>query len=111
LEGAFFPFEEVKSLFLVWLSTNRYNVHPSMKLPIRGNSIRLRLTQSEVARVAMNGSLESQTVFGARAFRFALVIRDDAFSLSASFDDNAILVSAPGAAVTRWAQSEEEVGL
>ena len=82
-----------------------------MKLRIRGNSIRLRLTQSEVARVAMNGSLESQTVFGARAFRFALVIRDDAFSLSASLDDNAILVSAPEAAVTRWAQSEEEVGL
>lgn len=67
-----------------------------MKLRIRGNSIRLRLTQSEVARVAMNGSLESQTVFGARAFRFALVIRDDAFSLSASLDDNAILVSAAG---------------
>lgn len=61
-----------------------------MKLRIRGNSIRLRLTQSEVARVAMNGSLESQTDFGARAFHFALVTRDDAFSLSASFDDNAI---------------------
>ena len=40
-----------------------------------------------------------------------LVTRDDAFSLSASFDDNAILVSAPEAAVTGWAQSEEEVGL
>ena len=61
-----------------------------MKLRIRGNSIRLRLTQSEVARVAMGGSLESQTDFGARTFRFALVTWDDAFSLSASFDDNAI---------------------
>lgn len=59
----------------------------------------------------MEGALESQTDFGSQALRFALVTRERSLCLSASFDDNVIIVNAPKAAVVHWARSEEEVGL
>ena len=78
-----------------------------MKLRSKGNLMCLRLTRSEVARMAMKGSLKCRTDFGSRAFRSALVTREDALGLSASFEDDAVLLSAPRAAVARWTQSEE----
>ena len=81
-----------------------------MKLRIRENSIRLRLTRSEVACVAKEGVLESQTDFGNQKFRFVLVAQENSAGLSASFEQNTIRVIAPKTLVSNWAKSEE-VGL
>jgi hypothetical protein len=81
-----------------------------MKLRIKGNSIRLRLTRSEVADVAGKNWIESQTDFGMRAFRFAISSEEDAPGLTARFDDDAIVVVAPKTLVTDWAAGDE-VGL
>ena len=81
-----------------------------MKLRIKGNSIRLRLTQSEVASIAKEGRLESRTDFISQVFHFALVAQETVPSLSASFTQNTLLVTASCVALSNWAAGEE-VGL
>ena len=81
-----------------------------MKLRIKGNSLRLRLTRPEVAQVEKEGLLESQTDFGTQTFRVALAGRDEVCGLSASFQQNTILVAASKAALSSWAESDD-VGL
>jgi hypothetical protein len=81
-----------------------------MKLRIKGNSLRLRLTRSEIAHLADEGRLESETDFGNQTFRFAVVSREENAPLSSSFGSNSIVVNASRAAVAHWAESND-VGL
>lgn len=77
-----------------------------MKLRIKDNSVRLRLTQSEVARCSLGQSVSGQTRFAAGGeFRYALVCSDDA-SISAQFADHALTVSVPAEQAMRWADSD-----
>ena len=79
-----------------------------MKLRIRGNSIRLRLTQSEVRRLADAGSVEEWTDFGdGRRFGYALRADDDARAPAASFDGAAVTVRLPRDTARRWADGDE----
>lgn len=78
-----------------------------MKLRIKGNSIRLRLTRSEVAAVAAEGRLENRTDLGNRSFCYAVAASDSLSGLSACFDDACITVLAPKFSVAGWASSEE----
>ena len=80
-----------------------------MKLRIKGNSIRLRLRQPEVAQLASGERIEETTDFGATTLRFALAGKDVS-GISATFEDNAIIVTAPQSALSTWAGSDE-VGL
>ena len=78
-----------------------------MKLRIRGNSIRLRLTQSEVRRLADEGTVEESTDFGGGR-RFGYRLRtDDVTAPVASFDGGAVLVRLPSDVVRRWADGNE----
>jgi len=81
-----------------------------MKLRIKGNSIRLRLTRSEVAAVAAKGWLENRTDLGNRTFAYAVTVSGSANELSARFDDDCITVVVAKPSVVSWA-SGEEVGL
>lgn len=81
-----------------------------MKLRIKGNSIRLRLTRSEVAAIAADGWLENRTDLGNRSFGYAIAASDSVGGLSARFDDASIIVHASKEAVAEWAVGEE-VGL
>ena len=80
-----------------------------MKLRIKGNSIRLRLRQPDVALAAAGKRLEITTDFGASTLRLVL-IGQDAPGLSVTFADNAIVVMAPQKVLSAWAASDE-VGL
>ena len=78
-----------------------------MKLRIRGSSIRLRLTQSEVRRLADEGTVEESTDFGG-GHRLGYALRaDDVCAPTASFDGGSIIVRLPRDAVRRWANGDE----
>ncbi len=77
-----------------------------MKLRIRGNSIRLRLTQSDVARLATEGRVEEATEFRSGTLKYAIVATSDGH-VKAEFEDNAITVSVPENSIAAWADSEQ----
>ena len=81
-----------------------------MKLRIRGNSIRLRLGQSEVCRLALNGAVEELTIFGSdREQRLGYEIRaaSDEAVVRAGFDGQRIVVHVPAEMINRWAGSDQ----
>lgn len=81
-----------------------------MKLRIRGNSVRLRLGQSEVRRLAEHGTIEETTQFdlaGHQRLTYALQAAPDSVGVSASFAAGKLLVRLPGEVVRRWASSDE----
>ena len=77
-----------------------------MKLRIKGNSIRIRLTKKEVAAIASKGYLEEHTQFGHTVFTYALSKVDDLEELSASFVDNTITMLVPEKLVTDWPNND-----
>jgi hypothetical protein len=83
----------------------------SMKLRLRHNSIRLRLTQSEVREFAENGSVEDGLEFGANTkFRYRLERSPEADSITANFKDGRITITVPENEGMSWAGSDQ-VGL
>jgi hypothetical protein len=84
-----------------------------MKLRIRGNSLRLRLGQSEVRRLAAEGRLEDSTQFdplGQQRLVYRLVLDDVAKMISAQSGENQISVLIPTDLGRRWANGDQ-VGL
>lgn len=81
-----------------------------MKLRIRGNSVRLRLTQSEVAQFAEKGFLEERIEFGrapSENFIYALKTSTDAKRASAAFENNRLTVFVPEREGEKWSNSAE----
>jgi len=81
-----------------------------MKLRLKGNSLRARLTRTEVLRLAANGNLESQTDFGHATFTFSVVLGESHQPLSASIHPYAVVLHALKSLVEQWAASDQ-VGL
>jgi hypothetical protein len=82
-----------------------------MKLRLQGNSLRLRLTRSEVARLHEHGVVEEAAAFSADQ-RLTYRVRKYAASegVQADLRDGIITVHLPAGAVESWATSDE-VGL
>ena len=80
-----------------------------MKLRIRGNSIRLRLTQSEVTRLTAEGRVEDAVSFGGdeEQLKYALSRSGDGGDLTSTFQNNQITIFVPAAVVNEWANSEQ----
>ncbi len=77
-----------------------------MKLRIRGDSIRLRLTQSEVKQLADAGRVEESTHFGPdERFTYAIVTSGNAH-VEAKLEARTIEVSVPAATARAWATSD-----
>jgi hypothetical protein len=82
-----------------------------MKLRIQGDSLRLRLTRSEVAGLHETGAVEETAHFaggGGLTYRIRKTAAGD--SIRAELTDGAITVLVPAGTVEAWATSEE-VGL
>jgi hypothetical protein len=80
-----------------------------MKLRIRGNFIRLRLTRSEVDRFAADGRVEESVDFGPDKPKFNYVLEsvpaaDGAF---AEFANNTVFVFVPEDEARMWVRSEQ----
>ena len=81
-----------------------------MKLRIRGNSIRLRLGQSEVRRLRTAGIVEEFTAFGPskkQHFGYSLCASTTELDVSASFVDQRIVVGVPADIIHRWATTDQ----
>lgn len=77
-----------------------------MKLRIKGNVIRLRLTQSEVATVGAGGRVQELTLFGPQSqFCYALEAVDSS-QVEASYTNNTLTVRVPRATANDWATTE-----
>lgn len=77
-----------------------------MKLRISGNSLRLRLTRSEVEEFASVGSYESSIDLAGGKFVYRLE-RGDGASLAAGFDGSKITVQVPRVAADRWTGGDD----
>lgn len=84
-----------------------------MKIRMRRNSIRLRLSQSEIAAISRRQSVRETVAFGPRAqdqFHYELVPSEPAAKISAAFDGRTITVVVPWQLAESWAKSDQ-VGL
>jgi hypothetical protein len=78
-----------------------------MKLRIKGNSIRLRLTKTEVAQFAETGYLQESTEFGNTALTYALAKVNEVNELSAVMENTTITVQVPASIAAQWTSTEE----
>jgi len=78
-----------------------------MKLRIRENSIRIRLTRSEVERLGRGERIEQVTEFSATSrLVSAIEVSTELKSPLATFSASEVLVMVPGQTVADWWQSE-----
>jgi hypothetical protein len=79
-----------------------------MKIRIKGNSIRYRLTKTEIANFGKNGYLEERTEFlNGQVFYYCLERRPGIENLQASFADNRITVFVPERIAENWTTTDE----
>jgi hypothetical protein len=79
-----------------------------MKLRIHSNSIRVRLTQSEVRRIADGGDVEQTTVFSPFEKLCARVeCSRDVQKLVATFNNQNVTMLLPALEASQWANSEQ----
>ena len=77
-----------------------------MKIRIKGNSVRVRLTRSEVDHFAETGYLEESTEFGNSHFLYALQSKEGIPAITADFSGNKMTMYVPAHIATDWAANE-----
>ncbi len=80
-----------------------------MKIRIHGNSIRLRLTKSDIAKFAATGIVEERVDFGfaKSALYYRLNRTEDGDTTRARFEDDCLSISIPAADADIWIKSEQ----
>ena len=73
-----------------------------MKLRIKGNSLRIRLTKTEVSTISTKGYLEEETNFGNNKLLYVLQRVDEGKELSAAFESNKITMFVPSSLTKDW---------
>ena len=76
-----------------------------MKIRIKGNTLRLRLSQSEVRQLELNGSVSDSIHFPGNRLGYTLS-KSDRSEIEAGFEGNQIVVKAPLAIVKNWTETE-----
>jgi len=80
-----------------------------MKLRLKGNTVRFRLTKPEVKLIGDKGYIEEQTDFLPNKFFYAVKTDNSIHELKADFKNNAITLLIPEAWAQGW-ESSEQVG-
>jgi hypothetical protein len=78
-----------------------------VKLRLDGKSIRLRLSASEVSRLANEGEVSTPTMFPGGNELTARLRTADVPTATAAFDAGTILITMPTAQAKEWAASEQ----
>jgi hypothetical protein len=78
-----------------------------MKLRFHSNSLRLRLSQSEVARLAGGDSVEETVTFAPGKTLIYSIESGSGEEIAASFEDGRIRVTLPRARAKQWVLSDE----
>ncbi len=80
-----------------------------MKIRIKGNFVRYRLTKTEVNALAETGAIVEETCFGTGAgqkFIYALETREDIQHLQADFHNQRMTMYLPAGAAKKWPQED-----
>ncbi len=80
-----------------------------MKIRIKGNSIRYRLSKTEVEKFIAEGYVEESIAFVSQTLKYALQRDDLKDNLSATFLDNTITIYMPTIMAAEW-QNEDRIG-
>ena len=81
-----------------------------MKLRIRGNSLRLRLTKGEVATIGEGGAVEETVEFGsdtAQQLVYAIKVKNSIENPTAVFDHGRITIFIPNVQAEKWARTNQ----
>ncbi len=78
-----------------------------MKIRIKGNSIRYRLTQTEVATFCKTGYFSDQTEFPNGIFKYELRTKQNIDALTAEFDNATVTLYLPVKNQDIWANTEQ----
>ena len=79
-----------------------------MKLRIKGNSIRLRLTQSEVEQVGQGQAVQEFVSFGPQTPRFLYTLAtSDLDQVSARYQEHELKVIIPKKEAKQWAATDQ----
>ena len=73
-----------------------------MKIRIKGNSIRFRLTQSEVKQLSEKGSVKETTEFGSNTFHYQVELTTSVKNLEASYSNDEIVMMVPETDGRNW---------
>lgn len=73
-----------------------------MKIRIKGDSIRFRLTQNEVKTLSENGKVFESTCFGEMRFTYGVVLNEAIHYLQASYTNNSIILEVPRSQGASW---------
>ncbi|THD69599.1 hypothetical protein E7Z59_04535 [Robertkochia marina] len=79
-----------------------------MKLRIKGDTIRMRLTQGEVDEFRNTGRVTDTTTFStpsSSSLEYALVTEENGRELCASFSNNSITIHVPKAIARKWTET------
>ncbi len=76
-----------------------------MKIRIKGDTIRFRLTKTEVETLCTKGYVEEITHFGEQVFKYALQSKKIPF-MEASYKDHTILISISDKKIKGWDVNE-----
>lgn len=76
-----------------------------MKIRIKGNSVRLRLSKPEVEKLSVTGYLEEYTSFGETRFVYALEKSLVGNELFAEFDGGKLTMYMPASFIKDWADT------
>lgn len=77
-----------------------------MKIRIKGNAVRFRLSKPEVDLFAAEGYLEEKTEFIKNTFTYAVQKLFDGKSLDASFTDQKLTLFVPSEIMHRWTTTD-----
>jgi hypothetical protein len=77
-----------------------------MKIRIKGNSIRYRLTKPEVERFAVEGIIREETNFNNRVLSYVLQ-RTNADTISAQFVNDTIILLMPKTMAAEWTTTDQ----
>jgi len=80
-----------------------------MKIRIKENSIRLRLTKSEVEQFLIDGQFSQTCKIGTNIFSYTLKSSEEVEDLMATFDKNNITVFMPNSYLPQW-KAADKVG-
>ena len=78
-----------------------------MKIRIKGNSVRFRLTKTEVETFSKKGLVQENTKFPNKTFSYALKAKSGITNLEAEFQDDNITLYFPEKLQKEWATNNE----
>lgn len=77
-----------------------------MKLRLRGNSLRLRLTKADVARLVREGRVQETVEFPGRALAYVLERSSETEGVAALFDGAVVRVLASTSVLDAWTNTD-----